>query len=67
MKLTDYGKPTYRTFERSCDQWKEWKQQAASLPPADIKRHASVSTSNNHFCVECFCCACVTVAEECGY
>jgi len=64
--LTSYGKPKYRQYTRSCDQWAEWKRQAAVLPVSDIKRHASVSTDNRHSCVECFCCACVAVIEECG-
>ena len=24
----------------------------------EVKRHASVSTENRHYCHECFCCAC---------
>lgn len=66
MRLTDYQKPTYQTYDRACDQWAEWKRQAAALPVADIRRHASVSTQNRHECVECFCCACLAVVRECG-
>jgi hypothetical protein len=25
----------------------------------ELKRHASVSTDNRHYCKDCFCCACV--------
>jgi len=25
----------------------------------ELKRHALVSTRNNHYCNSCFCCACV--------
>ncbi len=59
-----YDKPTFKTYNRACDQWAEWKRQAAALPIKDLKRHASVSTENNHSCVDCFCCAAVQVLEE---
>ncbi len=73
MRFTPtYEAPTYRQYDRSADQWHEWKLQAhaiASDPKQGIKevrRHASVSTDNGHACVECFCCACVTYLEEVG-
>lgn len=34
-------------------------EQAEVLPDAELQRHASVSTSNRHYCRDCFCCACV--------
>jgi hypothetical protein len=31
---------------------------------AELKRHASVSLDNRHYCHECFCCACVDILRE---
>lgn len=63
--MTDkYGKPTYRQYEDPSDQWLEWKKQAAILPLADLRRHASVSTDNRHRCENCFCCAALAVLQE---
>lgn len=42
-------------------------EQAAELNDADLTRHASVSTSNEHYCTECFCCACVDELERRSY
>lgn len=64
-ELKDYGPPTYRAYDRECDQLEEWKRQAAALPIAEIKRHAAVSTENRCGCGTCFCCACAAVVEEC--
>jgi hypothetical protein len=58
------GTPTYRQYNDPAQQWAEWKRQAYVLPIKDIRRHASVSTSNRHSCRECFCCAAVEVAGE---
>ncbi len=68
MKQADqmirHGAPTYRQYDRSCDQWAEWKRQAATLETKELRRHASVSTSNRHECTECFCCAALDVLQE---
>jgi hypothetical protein len=66
MTIQEYGKPTYQQYSRACDQWQEWKRQAATLPPAEVRRHASVSTDNGCGCMDCFCCACAAVVKECG-
>lgn len=31
--------------------------------PAEVRRHASVSTNHAHYCRACFCCACVDVVR----
>lgn len=49
---------------RECDQWAEWRKEAALLPFKELQRHARVSYDNNHQCVECFCCACWSVLED---
>jgi hypothetical protein len=54
----------YRNHWRSCDWWAHWLETARALPEAELRRHASVSANNGHRCVECFCCACLTVREE---
>lgn len=64
LKRVLYDPPTFRQYERSADQWLEWRRQAYALPVAELRRHASVSTGNSHLCVECFCCACVAVLAE---
>lgn len=47
--------------------WDKAMSEAFRLPDADLKRHASVSLDNRHFCNDCFCCACVvTLAEREG-
>ncbi len=51
-------------YERSCDGWARMLKQARALPDVDVRRHASVSTLNNHACVECFCCAAEVVRAE---
>lgn len=38
--------------------------QARELSNDELRRHASVSTSNRHYCNDCFCCACVDVLKE---
>ena len=38
--------------------------EARKLPSAELKRHASVSTSNRHECKDCFCCAAFVVLRE---
>lgn len=43
---------------RSCDTWADMLAQAGQLPDDELRRHAYVSISNNHQCVECFTCAC---------
>ena len=53
-----------RNHWRSADWWAQWIKEAKQLPETDLRRHASVSRNNNHRCVECYCCACLTVLEE---
>lgn len=67
-ELRGYAPPTWQQYDRSADQWAEWKRQAAVLPESELRRHASVSTSNRHHCVDCFCCAALAVLQEieCG-
>jgi hypothetical protein len=65
MKLiATYEDPTFERYDRPADQWREWKRQANQLPLAELRRHASVSTSNGHSCVDCFCCACESLLDE---
>lgn len=59
-----YGAPTHRQYDDPAEQWAEWKRQAARLPLAEIRRHASVSRDNRHSCRECFCCAAAEVLSE---
>ncbi len=63
-QITQYGAPTWKQQARACDQWREWKSQAARLDTAELRRHASVSTGNAHECVNCFCCAALDVLRE---
>jgi hypothetical protein len=55
------------------DAWELMKDQARELvrnPPyttKELRRHASISTDNNHRCKNCFCCACVEVLENFDY
>lgn len=44
--------------------WAQALTSAAQLSPADLKRHAGVSTNNRHTCRDCFCCACAEVLRE---
>ena len=44
--------------------WANQLDEARKLDDKELARHASVSTDNNHQCVDCFCCACVVVREE---
>jgi hypothetical protein len=46
------------------EQFQQWKTEARKLSIADLKRHASVSVRNNHYCHECFCCAALDVLKE---
>ena len=39
-------------------------EQARALKMAELRRHASVSNNNNHYCNDCFCCACVDIIKE---
>lgn len=50
--------------ERRTDAWFRMRQQARELDDKELRRHASVSTDNNHQCVQCFCCAAQAVLEE---
>lgn len=49
---------------RPCDKWADMLREARTLDDAELRRHASVSTSNRHACVSCFTCACETVRQE---
>lgn len=64
MSKPTFDPPNYKTYERACDQWAEWKRQAALLPLIELKRHAEVSTDNRHACRDCFTCACEEVRYE---
>jgi hypothetical protein len=63
---TVYSEPTFKAYDDPEEQWREWKRQANKLPREDVRRHASVSTSNRHACRNCFCCACVEYLREVG-
>ena len=53
------------TQESYCEPtWENQLREARKLSTADLRRHASVSTNNRHYCRECFCCACLTVLAE---
>jgi hypothetical protein len=49
---------------RNCDWWANTLKVLRTFDDKEIDRHARVSTSNNHRCVDCYCCACQTVREE---
>jgi hypothetical protein len=44
--------------------WENQLREARKLDSKELNRHASVSTSNRHRCMDCFCCAALTVLEE---
>lgn len=40
------------------------KERARRLAWAELRRHASISLDNRHFCRQCFTCACLEVMRE---
>jgi hypothetical protein len=64
-KKRGFEPPTYKAYERSCDQFAEWRRQAACLTEAELRRHASVARlEGSKRCFACFCCAAETVLEQ---
>ncbi len=59
-----YGAPTWTVYGDNGEQWREWKRQAAELETSELRRHASVPTSNRHECQNCFCCAALETLRE---
>jgi hypothetical protein len=50
-------------FTESTD-FEDMIQRAFTLPEADRRRHASVSTNNRHECESCFTCACAAAQRR---
>lgn len=44
--------------------WYRMLDDANKLTTSDLERHARVSESNEHKCVECFTCACVVALQD---
>lgn len=60
-----------RVFERKIRKEAQWNSdqqslyyQAAELSDKELRRHYSVSTSNNDTCGTCFCCICGKVLAD---